>query len=95
MPVTFSGNIKPYFTALDRQMMMDGSHTGGFTTDLWDPAQVQSNYKKILNSILSGQMPPPPTPGTAPPDSDGPWSDAKVTQFGTDFAAWRDGGFQP
>jgi hypothetical protein len=88
-PVSFSATIKPYFTQLDRTMMMDSSHTGGFTIDLWDAAQVQQNFNLIAKVIARGQMPPPP------PDSDGPWSQAKITQFGVDFAAWQAGGFQP
>lgn len=91
--VTFSGTIKPYFTALDRQMMMDAGHTGGFTLDLWDPVQVQQNFDAISNSIDSGLM--PPAPSTEPPDSDGPWSDAKIAQFDLDFSAWKAGGFLP
>jgi len=41
MPVTFSGNIRPYFTALDRQMMMDVSHTGDFTIAGSSPSAIE------------------------------------------------------
>lgn len=87
--VTFSGTIKPYFTQLDREMMMDANHTAGFTIDLWDAAQVQQQFNLIAKVIARGQMPPPP------PDSDGPWSPDRIKQFGLDFAAWKAGGFLP
>jgi hypothetical protein len=88
-PVSFAATIKPYFTQLDRQMMMDSTHTAGFTIDLWDAAQVQKQFNLIAKVVARGQMPPPP------PDSDGPWPPAKITQFGIDFTAWQAGGFQP
>ena len=92
-PVSFAATIKPYFTALDRQQMMDAGHTGESTLDLWDPGQVQQNFDSIFNVIDSGLM--PPAPSTNPPDSDGPWSNDKIAQFESDFNAWKAGGFQP
>lgn len=91
--VTFSGTIKKYFTQLDHDMMMDPTHTGGFTIDLWDSVQVKQKFSLISRVIKSGQM--PPKPSATPPDSDGPWSNEKINQFISDFNAWKAGGFSP
>ena len=89
--VGFAYTIKPYFTQLDRDQMMDSNHTGGFTLDLWDASDVQQNFAIISRVIQRGQMPP----AGNPPDTDGPWPQDKITQFLADFNAWKAAGFPP
>ena len=89
MATSFAADIKPYFTQLDREKMMDANHTGGFTLDLWSLSDVENNWDMINSAVSGGSMPPPP------PDSDGPWDQSKIDQFVKDFQAWQDGGYQP
>jgi hypothetical protein len=89
--IGFASTIQPYFTKLDRDQMMDGGHTGGFTLDLWSASDVQQNFAVISRVIQRGQMPP----AGSPPDTDGPWPPAKIKQFMTDFNAWKAAGFPP
>jgi hypothetical protein len=89
MATSFAADIKPYFTQLDRDQMMDGNHTGGYTLDLWSLSDVENNWDLINSAVSGGSMPPPP------PDSDGPWAQSKIDQFVKDFQAWQDGGYQP
>jgi hypothetical protein len=89
--IGFASTIQPYFTQLDRDQMMDATHTGGFTLDLWSASDVQQNFNVIARVIQRGQMPP----AGNPPDTDGPWSAAKIQQFMTDFNAWKAAKFPP
>jgi hypothetical protein len=91
MAVGFAQTIKPYFTQLDRDKMLDGDHTGGFTLDLWSASDCQQNWASINRVVAQGRMPPKGNP----PDTDGPWSPEKKAQFAKDFQAWKDSGFQP
>jgi hypothetical protein len=92
MATSFNTDIKPYFTELDRNKMMDSDHTFGIITfDLWSASDVQNNWDAINGAISSGSMPPP----GSPPDTDGPWEQSKIDKFVKDFQAWKDGGFQP
>jgi hypothetical protein len=88
--VSFDGTIKPFFTALDREKMMDSTHTFGVITfDLWSPDDCKTHWDAINDAIANGSMPPEGD------DSDGPWPPDRIAQFGKDFKAWKDGGFQP
>jgi hypothetical protein len=88
--VSFSATIKPFFTDVDRNAMMDPAHTLGIITlDLWSRDDCQAHWDAINTAIANGSMPPPGD------GSDGPWPQAKIDQFVSDFKAWRDGGFQP
>jgi|SoiMethySBSTD1v2_1073268.scaffolds.fasta_scaffold1552001_2 hypothetical protein len=88
--VSFAATIKPYFTAVDRNAMIDPQHTFGIITfDLWSRDDCEANWDAINAAITNGSMPP------AGPGSDGPWPQAKIDQFIRDFAGWKDGGFQP
>jgi len=89
-PVSFFATIKPHFTAVDRNAMIDPAHTFGIATfDLWSRADCQAHWDAILGAISDGSMPPDG------PDSDGPWPPAKIAQFVADFTSWKTGGFQP
>lgn len=88
-PVSFAATIKPYFTPLDRNAMIDPAHTFGVITfDLWSRSDCETHFDAILESISDGTMPPDSA------GSDGPWPPAKIAQFVTDFTNWKDGGFQ-
>jgi hypothetical protein len=89
--IGFASTIQPYFTQLDRDQMMDANHTSGFTLDLWSASDVQQNFAMISRVIQRGQMPP----AGSPPYSDGPWAQSKITQFLSDFNAWKAAGFPP
>jgi len=89
-PVTFFATIKPYFTAVDRNAMIDPAHTFGIIAfDLWSPADCQANWDAILGAIADGSMPPDG------PGSEGPWPPAKIAQFVADFTGWKNRGFLP
>ena len=89
-PVSFFATIKPYFTAVDRNAMIDPAHTFGIITfDLWSLADCRTHWQAILDTVADGSMPPDG------PDSDGPWPPAKIAQFVADFTSWKTGGFQP
>ena len=51
MATSFARDIKPLFTALDREHMM-----GSF--DLWDYEDVKANASGIFNTVEDGSMPP-------------------------------------
>jgi hypothetical protein len=88
--ISFAATIKPYFTQLDRDAMMNPQHTLGIITfDLWSRADCQANWDAIKDAIANGSMPP------AGAGSDGPWPKSKIDQFIVDFTGWKDGGFQP
>ena len=83
MATSFATTIKPYFSASERNAMMDANHTGGFTLDLWSRDDVQNYYDTIKGAIDSQSMPP------------GGWAIEKITAFDADFGAWQSGGYQP
>lgn len=88
--VSFERTIKPFFTEIDRNAMMDATHTFGVITfDLWSHDDCRANWDAIRDSIASGRMPP------SGPDSDGPWPQAQIDRFVSLFDAWKNGGFQP
>ncbi|MDQ3820071.1 MAG: hypothetical protein M3362_20670 [Acidobacteriota bacterium] len=93
MATSFEKDIKPYFTELDRNQMMDSNHTYGvLTLDLWSSQDVQNNWQAIYDAVVTNQSMPP---AGSPPDTDGPWDQNKISQFDKDFTAWKEGGFQP
>lgn len=51
MATSFARDIKPLFTALDREHMM-----GSF--DLWDYEDVKANASAIYGTVEDGSMPP-------------------------------------
>ena len=52
MSTSFAADIKPLFTALDREHMM-----GSF--DLWDYDDVKAHASEIYSAVEDGSMPPP------------------------------------
>lgn len=52
MSTSFAADIKPLFTALDREHMM-----GSF--DLWDYDDVKAHAAEIYSAVEDGSMPPP------------------------------------
>jgi hypothetical protein len=88
--IGFEAKIKPYFTELDRNSMMDAVHTFGIIVfDLWSASDCRANWDAIKDAIANGSMPP------AGAGSDGPWPQPKIDHFVQDFTAWKNGGFQP
>jgi hypothetical protein len=88
--VSFIGNIKPFFTEIDRNAMMDATHTFGIITfDLWSRDDCEANWDAIKTAIANGSMPPPGD------DSDGPWAQSKIDKFVDLFQRWKADGFQP
>ena len=51
MATSFARDIKPLFTAMDREHMM-----GSF--DLWDYEDVKANASGIYSTVEGGSMPP-------------------------------------
>ena len=88
--MSFAYSIKPYFTACFRAHML--SATG---LDLWDPSQVQGNFTSIQSQVQSGGMPPTQPVGGMNPCPEGGWDASTQQQFLSDFASWKQGGFQP
>jgi hypothetical protein len=87
---SFENSVRPFFTAVDRNAMMDSEHTFGLITfDLWSAADCQAHWDAIHDAIANGSMPP------AGDDSDGPWAQEKIDRFVAIFTAWKDGAFQP
>lgn len=86
--VHFETAVKRFFTEADRDAMNDPAHTFGIITfDLWSRDDCEANWQRINDAIANGRMPPP--------GDGGPWPLAKVHEFLTTFAAWKDGGFLP
>jgi hypothetical protein len=69
MALSFAKDIKPMFTQLDRDHMLND--VGLF--DLWDYNDVKSNASSILNAVKSGKMPPP--------EDEPRWTTDKVQKF--------------
>ena len=55
MALSYAKDIKPMFTALDQDHMLN--EQGMF--DLWDYKAVKDNAAAILRAVKSGRMPPP------------------------------------
>lgn len=86
MAVTFEDTIKPYFTPCYRAHMLD---QGVF--DLWDKAQVKTNFDDIRDRCKRAAGTPGSMPQAGCPE--GVWDQTTRTQFVTDFDAWKAGGF--
>ena len=54
MAISYAKDIKPMFTALDQDHMLN--EQGMF--DLWDYDEVKSHAAGILGAVKSGRMPP-------------------------------------
>ena len=79
MALSYAKDIKPMFTAMDQDHMLN--QQGMF--DLWDYNDVKSNAANILSVVKSGRMPPP---GTEPR-----WTPDKVQKF----QDWINEGYPP
>ena len=55
MALSYARDIKPMFTAMDQDHMLN--QQGMF--DLWDYNDVKTNAANILKVVKSGRMPPP------------------------------------
>ena len=80
MTVSFAADIKPLFTAMDRDHMLN--QVGMF--DLWSYDDVKANANAIYGAVKKGSMPPPG-------DGEDRWSTSQVDKF----KLWMDGGYQP
>jgi hypothetical protein len=80
MTVSFASDIKPLFTAMDRDHMLN--EVGMF--DLWSYDDVKTNANAIYRAVKNGSMPPPG-------DGEDRWPASQVDTF----KQWMDGGFQP
>jgi hypothetical protein len=69
MALSFAKDIKPLFTAVDQDHMLN--QQGMF--DLWNYDDVKSNADQILTAVKTGIMPPK--------KDGGPWSKDKVQKF--------------
>ena len=81
MPLSFTADIKPYFTDCYRQHML-------FFCDLWLLTDVQNNWQDINDAVSDGSMPKAGCP-------EGVWIDARRQNFLADFARWKNEGFAP
>ncbi len=79
MALSFAKDIKPMFTAMDQDHMLN--QQGMF--DLWDYNDVKTNAASILSAVKSGRMPPP---GEEPR-----WTPDKVQKFQN----WINEGYPP
>jgi hypothetical protein len=66
--VSYTSDIRPLFTELDRDHM-------SFMFDLWSYDDVKNNADDIYDAVSNKRMPP------APPKADGPWSQEKIDTF--------------
>lgn len=80
--ISFASTIKPYFTVCYRAHMLQY----GDQFDLWDAAQVQSEWNQIFNQVSQGSMPAAGCP-------EGVWDAMVQAQFLKDFQAWKNAGF--
>jgi hypothetical protein len=55
MAISYAKDIKPMFTAMDQDHMLNDQ--GMF--DLWDYNDVKTHAAGILRAVKSGRMPPP------------------------------------
>ena len=79
MALSFATDIKPMFTAMDQDHMLN--QQGMF--DLWSYDDVKTNASAILGAVKSGRMPPP---GTEPR-----WTPAMVQKL----QDWINAGYPP
>jgi hypothetical protein len=80
MALSFAADIKPLFTAMDRDHMLN--QVGMF--DLWSYDDVKANASAIYSAVKNGTMPPPSS-------GEKRWPSTQVDKF----KQWMDGGFQP
>lgn len=80
MALSFATDIKPLFTTMDQDHMLN--QVGLF--DLWKYDDVKANADAILAAVKDGSMPPS---GSGEPA----WPPSQVDKF----KQWMDGGFQP
>jgi hypothetical protein len=80
MPLSFATDIKPMFTAMDQDHMLN--QVGLF--DLWNYADVKTNATAIYNDVKSGRMPPSASGETR-------WTPDQVAKF----KQWMDENFPP
>jgi hypothetical protein len=80
MPLSFGTDIKPLFTAMDQDHMLN--QVGLF--DLWKYDDVKAHADDILGAVTDGSMPPPG-------NGEEQWSPSQVKKF----KDWMDGGFLP
>src|SRR5262245_54377043 len=73
----FVSVVKQFFTDCYRSHML-------FMFDLWDPAQVQTNWQAIHDAVANGAMPAAGCPGSFNKDG-----------FLEAFQCWKDQGFPP
>ena len=78
--VSFRTDIKPFFTATDRDHMLN--QVGLF--DLHLASDVCGHYAEIRDAVSHKRMPIPE-----------PWDDARIQQFVSLFDAWKNGGCEP
>ena len=70
MALSFASDIRPMFTAMDQDHMLN--QIGLF--DLWNYSDVKSNAPAILNAVQSGSMPPSDS-------GEPPWTPGQVAKF--------------
>jgi len=80
MPISFAADIKPLFTAMDQDHMLN--QVGMF--DLWSHSDVKANANTIYGAVFNGSMPPPGS-------GEARWPQSQIDKF----KAWMDGGFEP
>ena len=80
MALSFATDIKPMFTAMDQDHMLN--QQGLF--DLWLYDDVKANAQQILSAVKAGRMPPPAS-------GEPRWSMDKVNTF----QQWINDGFHP
>lgn len=80
MALSFAADIKPLFTAMDQDHMLN--QIGLF--DLWSYADVKANADAIYSAVKNGNMPPPGS-------GESQWPASQVDKF----KQWIDGGLQP
>lgn len=80
MALSFATDIKPMFTAMDQDHMLN--QVGLF--DLWNYSDVKSNAPAIFSAVQSGSMPPSDSGEQA-------WTPSQVAKF----KQWMDENFPP
>jgi hypothetical protein len=80
MALSFAADIKPMFTAMDQDHMLN--QVGMF--DLWNYNDVKSNATAIFNAVESGTMPPGDS-------GEARWTKDQVNKF----KQWMDEGYPP
>jgi len=80
MAPSFAADVKPLFTALDQDHMLN--QVGMF--DLWNYSEVRAHATIIYQAVSNGTMPPPGSGEVR-------WPQDQIDKF----KAWMDGGFEP